>query len=116
MGDMMANEHAEHAEPNYFAIMVVLTILTIIEIIIPQFISAKLTAGTLLVLLAVVKAVIVALYFMHLRFERSILGVIAMTPMAICVFLIVMLLPDITASTKTYTPPEQPVASETVQH
>ena len=116
MGDMMATEHAEHAEPNYFAIMVVLTILTIIEIIIPQFISAKLTAGTLLVLLAVVKAVIVALYFMHLRFERSILGVIAMTPMAICVFLIVMLLPDITASTKTYTPPEQPVASETVQH
>ena len=112
----MANENAEHAEPNYFAIMVVLTVLTIIEIIIPQFISAKLTAGTLLVLLAVVKAVIVALYFMHLRFERSILGVIAMTPMAICVFLIVMLLPDITASTKTYTPPEQPVASETVHH
>ena len=112
----MANEHAEHAEPNYFAIMVVLTILTIIEIIIPQFISAKLTAGTLLVLLAVVKAVIVALYFMHLRFERSILGVIAMTPMAICVFLIVMLLPDITSTTKTYTPPEQPVASETVHH
>jgi len=96
--------------------MVVLTVLTIIELMIPQFISVKLTAGTLLVSLAVVKAVIVALYFMHLRFERTILGVIAMTPMMICVFLIVMLLPDLTSSTNTYTPPEQPIASETVHH
>ena len=86
----MASEHAEHAEPNYFAIMVILTVLTIIELMVPQFISVKLTAGTLLVSLAVVKAVIVALYFMHLRFEPTILGVIAMTPMMICVFLIVM--------------------------
>lgn len=115
----MANEHAahaDHAEPNYFAIMVVLTVLTILELMVPPLVSAKLTAGSLLVILAVIKALLVALYFMHLRFERTTLGVIALTPMAICVFLIIMLLPDLTSSTKTYTPVEPTAVSETADH
>lgn len=115
----MANEtavQADHDEPNYLAIMVALTVLTILELLVPPFVSAKLTAGTLLVILAVAKASLVGLYFMHLRFERTTLSVIAMTPMAICVFLIVMLLPDLTSSGRTYTPAEPVEVSETADH
>ncbi len=115
----MANEyaaHADHAEPNYFAIMVALTILTILELMVPPLVSAKLMAGSLLVTLAVVKALLVALYFMHLRFERPTLGVIALTPMLICIFLIIMLLPDLTSTTRTYTPAETTEVSEAAHH
>ncbi len=37
---------------------------------------------------------------MHLRFERLTLGVIAFTPLVICVFLVFMLAPDLGAATK----------------
>jgi cytochrome c oxidase subunit 4 len=49
----------------------------------------------LLVVLAITKAALVALYFMHLKFERTTLGLIALSPFVLCVFLILMLLPDI---------------------
>ena len=106
----MENAHAQHAEPNYFAIMVVLTVLTILEIFVPPLIADKLAAGSVLVLLAIVKALLVALYFMHLRYERTTLSVIALTPMLICVFLIIMLLPDLTSSRKTYAPQTEAAA------
>ena len=38
---------------------------------------------------------LVGMYFMHLKFERLTLGMIALTPLILCVFLILMLLPDI---------------------
>jgi hypothetical protein len=37
---------------------------------------------------------------MHLRFERVTLGVIVLTPLIICVFLVFMLLPDLGAVNK----------------
>ena len=47
-----------------------------------------------MIALAVGKAALVGLYFMHLRFEVPTLGVIALTPMLICSFLLFMLFPD----------------------
>jgi cytochrome c oxidase subunit 4 len=44
----------------------------------------------------VAKAALVALYFMHLKFENRTLGIIAVTPMILCVFLLFMLMPDAT--------------------
>jgi hypothetical protein len=35
------------------------------------------------------------MYFMHLRFEKRTLGMIALTPLLICVFLLFMLMPDL---------------------
>ena len=109
----MANAH-EHHEPNYMNIFWALTVLTIIEVIVPSMgFLPKFQNAVVLVLLAVIKATLVALYFMHLRFEKKMLGAIALTPMAICVFLVFMLLPDITAENKTYEPPDTPAATET---
>lgn len=104
-------ENAHH-EPNYMNIFWALTILTIVEVLVPVLgVFSRSINGTILVLLAVVKATLVALYFMHLRFERTTLGAIALTPMIICVFLIFMLLPDLTSDDRTYTPPETPAVS-----
>jgi len=45
---------------------------------------------------------------MHLRFERVTLGVIAFTPLVICVFLVFMLTPDLSAiQHKTVAPVQQ---------
>lgn len=109
----MENAH-EHHEPNYMNIFLALTVLTVIEVIIPSLgLLPKFQSAVVLVLLAVTKATLVALYFMHLRFEKKTLGAIALTPMIICVFLVFMLLPDITAENKLYESPDTPAVSET---
>ena len=81
-------------ENNYYTIFFMLAALTAIEVVIPMIISAPVPKIALLVALAVVKAGLVALYFMHLRFETKTLGIIAILPMIICSFLLFMLMPD----------------------
>jgi len=98
----MANAHAQHAEPNYMNIFWALAALTVIEIVVVYLPLSRLVIGFLLVALAGTKASLVALYFMHLKFERSTLGIIALTPLLLCVFLIFMLLPDLTAHNKLH--------------
>jgi len=84
-----------HAAPNYWMIWLYLSILTVLEIAAIYLDVAKLIIVILLVGLALSKAALVAMYFMHLRFERPTLGLIALSPLILCVFLILMLLPDI---------------------
>ena len=84
-----------HNEPNYMGVFWWLLILTIIEIAVIYLPMAKLVIAILLIVLAVTKAALVALYFMHLKFERVTLGFVALSPFVLCVFLILMLLPDI---------------------
>lgn len=98
------------------AIFWTLGVLTVLEIGVVYLPLSKLMIGGLLVILAVIKAALVALYFMHLKFERPTLGIIALTPMILCVFLIFMLLPDLTATGKQYTPAEKPAASAPAEH
>ena len=70
--------------------------------------SQPLVKGFLLVGMALGKAALVAMFFMHLRFERVTLGVIAFTPLVICVFLVFMLTPDLGAvQHKTVAPAQQ---------
>lgn len=90
----MAGAKGGHAQPNYMAIFYWLVALTIIEVAIPFTVTAQIPRVFLLIALAVAKAVLVALYFMHLRFEVRTLGVIALTPMILCAFLLFMLVPD----------------------
>ena len=89
----MADAHA-HKAPNYMAIFWWLAVLTVIEIAVIYTPLARLVIGILLVSLATSKAALVAMYFMHLRFETRTLGYIALTPLVIATLLVFILLPD----------------------
>jgi cytochrome c oxidase subunit IV len=84
-----------HDEPNYMGVFWWLLALTLLELGVIYVPIHRMGILALLVVLAVSKAVLVALYFMHLKFERVTLGLIALSPFILCVFLILMLLPDI---------------------
>jgi cytochrome c oxidase subunit 4 len=84
----------EHKHPNYMAIFWLLAILTVIELIVVFLPFGKMVNGTLLCGLAVGKAAVVAMYFMHLKFESRTLGLIALTPLAIATLFVFVILPD----------------------
>jgi len=83
-----------HTEPNYMAVFYWLAALTAVEVGVTFLPLTKLALGAILVVLAFTKAALVALYFMHLKFEQRTLMLVAITPVLICVFLMFMLLPD----------------------
>ena len=85
---------AAHKHPNYMAIFWWLAALTVLEIGVVFLPFGKVVNGTLLCALAIGKAALVAMYFMHLRFETKTLGMIAVTPLAIATLLVFVLLPD----------------------
>lgn len=89
---------ASHKEPNYMAVFLLLAVLTVIEIGVVYLPTTKLVIAILLVGLALSKAVLVAMYFMHLKFEKRTLGIIALTPLILCTLLIIALLPDLTGA------------------
>ena len=84
-----------HTETNYMGVFWWLLVLTIAEIAVIYMPIVRLAVVILLVSMAIPKAALVALYFMHLKFERRTLGLIALSPFVLCVFLILMLMPDI---------------------
>ncbi len=73
--------HASRKE--YFVIFVWLFVLTILEVAVVKFELGKLATATALVGLAVTKAVMVALFYMHLKTERKPLKLLVLIPMCI---------------------------------
>ncbi len=86
----MADTHARH-HPNYLGIFWGLLALTIIEVTVAyQSIGRGLKISALLGL-AITKALLVALYYMHLKFDRRLLTLVGATPFflisAVCLLL-----------------------------
>jgi caa(3)-type oxidase subunit IV len=86
---------ASHSASAYIKIFYLLLVLTIVEVAIVYLGLPKILLYALLIILAVWKAALVAMHFMHLKFEKRTLAVVALAPFVLCVFLILMLLPDI---------------------
>ena len=84
-----------HAHPNYMAIFVWLAILTAVEVGVTFLKIPHTLMAVMLVSMALAKAVLVAAYFMHLKFEKRTLALIAVVPLVLCVFLLFMLVPDV---------------------
>jgi cytochrome c oxidase subunit 4 len=92
----VAQSHAQsHKEPNYMGVFWWLFALTVIEVGIgySTFFPRKLYIA-LLIALAVFKAGLVAAYFMHLKFEKRTLTLIAIFPVVLLVILTIALYPD----------------------
>jgi len=83
-----------HQEPNYMAIWFWLAVLTVLEIWVAKMGLPKPLMISGLIGLAVTKAALVAMYFMHLKFERRTLGIIALTPPILLVLLTFAVYPD----------------------
>jgi cytochrome c oxidase subunit IV len=83
-----------HAEPNYMAVFYWLAGLTVLEVVVAFLPLTKFAMAAILIVLAFTKAALVALYFMHLKFERRTLMLVAITPVILCVGLMFSLVPD----------------------
>ena len=92
---MSSDAHSAHSTAQYIKIFYILLALTIVEVAIVYLGLPKMLLVGLLVILAVWKAALVAMHFMHLKFEKTLLSIVAIIPFILCVFLILMLLPDI---------------------
>lgn len=92
---MASTSHSAHSAAQYLKIFYVLLVLTVVEVAIVYLHLPRMLLVGLLVILAVWKATLVALHFMHLKFEKTTLMLVALSPFILCVFLILMLMPDI---------------------
>ena len=81
-----------HAHPNYVGIWFGLAALTALELGVAFLPWPKRTLILLLVGLALWKALLVALYYMHLRFERRRLRLLAVAPLPLCVIFVTSVL------------------------
>jgi cytochrome c oxidase subunit IV len=85
---------ARHAHPSYVGIWLALAALTGVELGIAFLPWAKTTLILLLIALAVWKALLVALYFMHLRFEHRPVRILAFAPLPFTGILVVAVLQE----------------------
>jgi cytochrome c oxidase subunit IV len=88
-----AGHHVSHKK-TYLQIFVWLTVLTAIEVALVYVVHNRFVLITLLCALAIVKAALVAMFFMHLRFERKTLALVVLTPILLAGILIIGLMPD----------------------
>ncbi len=78
----------EHKHPNYIAVWVGLAVLTAAELAVVYAAPPRRVMVTVLVFLALWKALLVALYFMHLKFEPRRLLMIVLAPFPLAVILV----------------------------
>jgi cytochrome c oxidase subunit 4 len=81
-------EQARHKHPNYIGVWFGLALLTGLELTVAFLPWPKRVIVLLLIGLAVWKAVLVALYYMHLRFETNRLRILAVAPLPLAVILV----------------------------
>ena len=88
-----------HHHVNYYFIFFSLVILTIATVLVAFHRFENEVANLLLALLiASIKATLVAMFFMHLKFEGKLIYLIFFVPLLLCVLLIVALIPDLNFS------------------
>lgn len=84
----------EEQEPRYMAVWGGLAVLTLLEVWVAGTGLAQSLIITLLIGMAVWKAALVALYYMHLKFEPLRLIVLAIAPLPLAAILVVAVLQE----------------------
>jgi cytochrome c oxidase subunit 4 len=85
---------AKHSRPSYVGIWVALAALTGVELMVAFLPWPKLVLILLLIGMAIWKALLVALYYMHLRFEKRRLRLLALAPLPFCVIFVIAVLQE----------------------
>jgi cytochrome c oxidase subunit 4 len=110
-GDPGGHEGA-HAPSPYFKVWFVLLVFTVLEVIVGVAAWPLVVKAPLLVGMALFKAVLVAAYFMHLKFEKKLLWVVASAPLIFGVILAIGAYPDSEHSTDAKKHGQLPERSE----
>jgi caa(3)-type oxidase subunit IV len=92
-------QHAhEHHGPTFRAYMIIATILAVctsLSFLFNQTISVKFLAFVLILGVAITKAVLVAMYFMHLRWDWKLLYFLIIPVFIMGTMMMIVLMPDI---------------------
>ncbi len=90
-------EPLPHHPVPYGKVFVALFVLTLITVAIGIYLRFEHEVVNVLLALAValVKGSLVAMYFMHLKYEGKLIYLFCISPLILCVILVVALLPDI---------------------
>ena len=83
-------DEVKHSHPNYVAVWIALAVLTGAELFVAFLPWPTMARILILLFMAVWKAVMVALYYMHLRFEPNRLRLLAIAPLPLAVILVYM--------------------------
>ncbi|GBD35488.1 hypothetical protein HRbin36_00600 [bacterium HR36] len=93
----MSATHESHPHPNYLAVFAALVVLTAISVSSEYLVGAA--AGHVVnVLVAVCKAVLVAMFFMHLKYDWFKVYFMVVPTLIVGVVLVLTLMPDATFS------------------
>ena len=79
-----------HPRPHYGAIFLALFVLTVLEILTANLKLPRVSVILMLVSLAITKASLVAMFYMHLKFEKILLAVIAVAPLLFSIILVLL--------------------------
>ena len=86
---------AKRHRPNYIVIFVMLALLTVVELAVAFLtVFSKEVLILLLIGLAVWKALLVALYFMHLRFETNRVRILVIAPLPLAVIMVMAVITE----------------------
>jgi cytochrome c oxidase subunit 4 len=88
-------DEAKRHHPNYMAIWAWLFVLTLVELGVAFLtVFSKQTLILILVGLAIWKALLVALYYMHLRFETYRVRILAIAPLPLAVIMVIAVITE----------------------
>ena len=85
----------EHKSPPYMIVFAVLAVLTVLEVLFAFTGLPKMWLALGLIAMALWKAVLVAMYYMHLRFEPKRLWLLALSPIPLAIILVVVVVKEI---------------------
>ncbi len=83
-----------HTQPKYWTIWAYLLVLTVVELGVAFLPWSKEIQLLVLLVLAIWKALLVALYFMHLKFEGNRMRIFAIAPLPLTIVIIVAVLTE----------------------
>ncbi len=90
----VAEQPGEVHHPRYMAVFFGLAALTVVELFVAFLPWSKMMIILVLIGLAVWKALLVALYYMHLRYEPNRLRILAIAPLPLAVILVVAVIQE----------------------
>jgi cytochrome c oxidase subunit IV len=93
-GSSAADAGHQVVHPNYWLVWAALAVLTMVELGVAFLPWSRTVIILLLVGMALWKALLVALYFMHLKFEKFRMRIFALAPLPLTVIIVIAVLTE----------------------